>query len=142
MSRPRTSGIRAAVAAIRLPRARSLFAAVLAFGLAACGDTTAPARRSASAAAAAAKGGPNASNGTNTLQVNISGLPTGAAAAVGVSGPNGYTRSLTVSGSLSGLANGTYTVSSTPVTVGSAPSLLVQALNRSISRTGAPYRQP
>ena len=126
-------------ARIRTPL-RSLFAAALAIGLAACGDTTAPGHGSmaAGASAAAAKGGPSASKGTNTLQVTISGLPTGTAAAVNVSGPNGYTTSLSASASLTGLANGTYIVSGSPVVVGTstyAPSQASQSLSLRNGRT-------
>ncbi len=120
MSRPANSVTPPVRALIRAPRAHSLFAAVLAFGVAACGDTTSPARQSASVAASATKGGPGASTGTNTLKLTISGLPAGVAAAVSVGGPNGYSKSVTTSTSLSGLANGTYTVTSAPVIVGSA----------------------
>jgi CARDB protein len=126
MSRSRASGTSA------------LFAASLALFLAACGETTSPSRLAPDGAALAAKGGPNASNGANTLKVNIGGLPSGTSASVSVAGPNGYLKTLTASTSLTGLSNGSYTVSAQPVVVGSdtyAGSPSSQSVNLKNGRT-------
>jgi hypothetical protein len=119
-----------------------LFITTLALGLAACGDSTAPKSGLTRApdASAAAKGGPSATRGTNTLQVNVSGLPAGTPAVVSVSGPNGYSANLSASTSLSGLANGTYTVSSAAVTLGAdtyVPSPVSQSINLKNGRTAS-----
>ena len=54
---------------------------------------------------------------TGTLEVRISGLPTGSAASVTVTGPGGYSRAITATTSLRDLPVGTYTVAAAAVTV-------------------------
>jgi hypothetical protein len=53
---------------------------------------------------------------TGTLDVRISGLPTGVAAAATVTGPRGYSRALTASTTIRDLPVGTYTVAAADVT--------------------------
>ncbi len=57
---------------------------------------------------------------TGSLQVNISGLPSGEPAAVTVTGPEGYVMTLTASELLMDLNPGTYQVTAADVTSGSA----------------------
>jgi hypothetical protein len=53
---------------------------------------------------------------TGSLQVQVSGLPSGTASAVTVTGPGGYTRAVTTSTLLTGLVPGGYTVTAAGVT--------------------------
>lgn len=53
-----------------------------------------------------------------TLQVNISGLPSGTNANVSISGPNGFNRNLTATTPLSGLVPGAYTVNANTIASG------------------------
>jgi glucose/arabinose dehydrogenase len=53
---------------------------------------------------------------TGTLDVRISGLPTGVAASATVTGPRGYSRALTASTTIPDLPVGTYTVAAADVT--------------------------
>ena len=138
MSRSRATGTSALFAGTGRVPAESLFVIVLALSFAGCGETTSPARRAADDASRAAKGGASPTSGSNTLKVNIGGLPSGALAAVLVAGPNGYSKSLTATTSLTGLTNGGYTVSAQPVVVGSdtyAASPSLQSLNLKNGRT-------
>ena len=86
MSRSRPFGTSVYLAAIRFARGKSMFAAALAFSVAACGESTSPLHRDADASPLNAKGGSgNAkAGGSNTLNVNIGGLPSGASASVTV----------------------------------------------------------
>lgn len=99
---------------LHLPRhsRRSLGAvslAALAFA-AACSDATTAADPSVAFAKAPAR--------TNTVQVNISGLPSGVAASVVVTGSGGFSRTLTASASLTNLTNGSYTATASSVSSG------------------------
>jgi glucose/arabinose dehydrogenase len=53
---------------------------------------------------------------TGSLEVRISGLPTGVAASVTVTGPGGYSRSLTATTTIPDLPLGTYTIAAAAVT--------------------------
>ena len=53
-----------------------------------------------------------------TLEVSISGLPTGAAAAVTVTGPGSYSRDVTATTTIPDLELGTYTIAAADVTAG------------------------
>jgi hypothetical protein len=53
-----------------------------------------------------------------TLEVSISGLPTGAAAAVTVTGPGSYSRDVTATTTIPDLELGTYTIAADDVTAG------------------------
>jgi glucose/arabinose dehydrogenase len=55
-------------------------------------------------------------SGSGTLEVRISGLPTGVAASVIVTGPRGYSRALTATTEIRELPVGTYTVAAAEVT--------------------------
>ena len=55
---------------------------------------------------------------TGTLEVRISGLPTGVAASVTVTGPRGYSQTITATTSLRDLPVGAYTITAADVTVG------------------------
>src|SRR5262245_12492049 len=76
----------------------------------ACGDAS-----TASDPEVAFAGNPNKSN---TVQVNITGLPAGVAAAVTVNGSGGFSRALTSTTTLSGLGNGSYTATASTVSSG------------------------
>ena len=55
--------------------------------------------------------------GTGSLTVTVSGLPTGATGDVSVTGPNGFSRSVQNTETLTGLAPGTYTVTPNALTI-------------------------
>jgi len=53
---------------------------------------------------------------TGSLQVNVSGLPSGVNASLSVTGPNGFSQTLSASKTLTGLALGSYAVTAASVT--------------------------
>ncbi|MBF6596186.1 MAG: NHL repeat-containing protein [Thermaceae bacterium] len=55
---------------------------------------------------------------TGSLQVNVSGLPSGVNASLSVTGPNGFSQTLSASKTLTGLALGSYAVTAASVTSG------------------------
>lgn len=96
--------------------------------LAACTDQQRPAVTDVESEVAMAR----APAASNTLQINVAGLPAGALANVRVSGPRGFTQVVNASSTITGLRDGTYTVSATRVGVGSTtyePSPASQTFN-------------
>lgn len=68
----------------------------------------------------ACAGGDSTGPGTGTLDVSVSGLPSGAPASVSVNGPAGYSRTLRSPETLTELQPGSYTVAAAAVTLGEA----------------------
>ena len=62
--------------------------------------------------------GPDTGTGTGTLVVEIAGLPVGTAGAVHVTGPGGFDESVTATKTFIAVAPGSYSLTTTPVTVG------------------------
>ena len=65
----------------------------------------------------AAGGSAGQAPGTGSLQVTVSGVPTGSTASVAVTGPGGFNQSIATTTTLPGLAVGSYAVAAPPIPV-------------------------
>ncbi len=80
---------------------------------------------------------PPPSAGTGTLEVVVSGLPTGTVGAVRVNGPNNFVQELTQSQALSNLVPGTYSIGASPVSVGATVYSPIPATQSAVVNGGA-----
>ena len=112
-----------------LERARNLFLGTMLGLLASCGG-------------GGGGGGtaPPPAPSQGSLQLTISGLPSGVAAQVSVTGPGGFSQAVTASQTLSALTPGSYTVTGTLVTSGLVsytPAPVSQSISVAAGSTGA-----
>ncbi|WP_309671841.1 hypothetical protein [Gemmatimonas sp.] len=104
---------------------------------AACGDPSTAADLAQPGDAALAR---QVRNTTSTIQVNVSGLPSGTVASINVTGPNGYARTLIGTTTLTGLINGSYTFTAASViasgsTYATSPTTNTVSVNKGATAT-------